>query len=147
MEHGKGVFVELRLDTARVGVPLHHVERVLRAAWPTPVPGAPGCLLGMLDLAGEPLPVYDTRRMLGLPARALRPDDRLVVMRDRRARAAFVADEVSGVIDGGALAKAPSFAAHAAGLRGVTQGPDGMVFIHDLTRFMALERAIAVAHD
>jgi purine-binding chemotaxis protein CheW len=142
---GSGSFVEFRLGSVRVGIPLRDVERVLRAVALAPVPGAPACLLGMLNLHGEPTPVYDTRRLLGLPTRDLQPGDRFVLTRAGTRRAAFVADEVAGTLDAGELQDPPDFSARAAGMRGVAMSPDGIVFVHDLTRFFYLERAIPVA--
>ena len=140
-------FVELRLDTLRVGIPLGDVERVLRAAAVAPTPGGSPCLLGMLNLGGEPVPVYDTRRLLGLPSRALQPQDRFVLTRSGGRRAAFLADEVAGTIEVETLASPASFSAQAAGVRGVSASDETLVFIHDLKRFLFLERATRIATD
>ena len=136
-------FVELRLDAVRIGIPLEQVESVLRAAAPTPVPGSRDCLLGLLDLHGRSISVYDTRRLLGLPSRPLQPTDRFVLARCNGRVAAFVADRVDGPTER-EVAPAPGYAAHASGLRGVATGDDGMLLVHDLQRFMVLEGATAI---
>ena len=140
-------FVELWFDHVRVGFPLEDVERVLRAAAVTPVPGAAGCLLGMLDLHGEAVPVYDTRRLLGLPHRDLQPEHRFVLTRGAGRRAVFVADAVAPAVDCGDLAEPDSYSARSARLRGVTATRDGMLLVHDLKRFLYLERALTAGRD
>lgn len=139
-------FVELRLDTARLGIALQDVDHVLRAAALSPVPGAHACLLGILDLRGEPVPVYDTRRLLGLPTRELQPQDRFVLARSGSRRVAFVADEVSGIVEADEQLQGAGFAAAAAGVRGVAASPDGMLLVQDFKRFHFLEHAIPIGN-
>jgi purine-binding chemotaxis protein CheW len=49
-------------------LPLGCVVEVVRMAALTPAPGAPGHVLGLLDLRGRVVPVIDLRLVLGLPA-------------------------------------------------------------------------------
>lgn len=56
----------VRLGGERWAVETRFVHRVIRAQEPTPVPGAPAWLLGLVDLRGEVLPVADIRGLLGL---------------------------------------------------------------------------------
>jgi chemotaxis signal transduction protein len=108
-------FVEAVLDPVRVGVPLQDIDRVVRAVAVQVVPGAPGCLLGAIDVAGEWVSVYDTRTLLGLPSRALRASDRIVLT---RAHCGLVVDEVLGTVEPEPVDLVDRVALHAAGLRG-----------------------------
>ena len=45
------------------------VERVVQAVEITPLPGAPDGMLGVIDVAGRVLPVFDLRQRLELPPR------------------------------------------------------------------------------
>lgn len=134
-------FIHIGFGEVRVAFPLQDIDRILRAVAVVPVAGAPDCVLGIVDIAGEPVRVYDMRIMLGLPPRPMQPADRMVVTR-QPTRLAFMADEVFGVFDVEPAAPVPSFSLRAAGVRGVARMADGMLVVHDLQRFLALERAL-----
>lgn len=55
------------------------VRQVLRSTEPTPLPGAPPLLRGLVLLRGEVLPVVELAPLFGQPAPALRPGPLLVV--------------------------------------------------------------------
>lgn len=138
------LLVEATLDNLRVAFPLREVQRVIRAVATTPVPGANACLMGMVDVHGLVVPVFDTRVLLGLPARGAQPCDHFILFAGPRPRA-FLVDEVGDVFDGELPAPPRSFAADASGLRGVVRREDGVVLVHDMKRFMAFDEAIALA--
>lgn len=73
-------FIIFSVDQHRLALPLHVVDRVLRMAAITPMPVAPGWVVGMLNLHGRPLPVVDLRLRLGRPFRPYHLDDRLIVL-------------------------------------------------------------------
>lgn len=137
-------YVEAVVDALHVAFPLQSVDRVLRAVAVHPVPEGAGCLLGAIDLAGEFIPLYDLRRMLGLPSRPLRASDRMVLLGEP-VRCGFVVDDVPGTVQPEALQLADAFSLHAAGLRGVARTPGGMLLVHDPRSLLALERAIPIA--
>jgi purine-binding chemotaxis protein CheW len=85
------------LDGQRYALHLDAVERVIRAAAVTPVPETPAFVLGLVNLAGQLLPVFSLRRCLGLPDRPLRPEDQFVIVRTSRFTMALVVDEVQGL--------------------------------------------------
>lgn len=62
-------------------LPLQFVERVVHAARVTPFPEAQGALLGLLDLAGEALPVVSVAGRLGHPVQAVGVEDHLILVR------------------------------------------------------------------
>jgi purine-binding chemotaxis protein CheW len=136
-------FVEATLDEMHVAFPLADVDRVLRAVAVQPVPQGGACLLGTIDVAGELVSVYELRRLLGLPARALHPDDRIVLTRTPR-RCGFVVDRVVGTAEPATIELADAFALHAAGLRGVARTRHGVLLIQDLKRLLAFEHAVPI---
>jgi purine-binding chemotaxis protein CheW len=48
-------------------IELTRVREVVPAPAPTPLPGAPDALLGIFNLRGEVVPLFDTALLLGLP--------------------------------------------------------------------------------
>ena len=129
-----------------VAFPLHAIERVIRAVAVQAVPAAGGCLLGTIDVAGELVPVYDTRKLLGLRSRALRAADRILLARSPE-RCGFLVDAVLGTVQPDAVELAGSASLRSAGLRGVARGSAGMLLVQDLRRMLAFERTVRIASD
>ena len=89
--------VLFRLAQQRYALRLDAVDRVIRAVAVTPVPETPAIVLGLINLAGQLLPVFSLRRCLGLPDRPIRPQDQFVIVRTSRLTVAMVVDEVRGL--------------------------------------------------
>ena len=96
------------IGSERYALPLAAVLRVLPAARPKTLPGAPGYVAGLLDLHGEPVPVIDLSRLAGSPADAVRYDTRILLVdlpvAGQLRRLGLQAERVAGVE---ALADAP----------------------------------------
>lgn len=134
------------LDGRSFAVRLGLVERVVAMAALSPLPGAPSVIAGLVNLGGRFLPVLDVRARLGMPARAPRLTDGLVIVHLARGDVALWVDHVDGTLRLPATALQP--VAPLAGLDGwfdaVTALPDGPLFIHDADRFLSLEEAAAL---
>lgn len=62
-------------------------------------PGCPPVLEGVLNLAGEAVPVLRLDRLLALPESAARVDSRLVIVADAKGKLALLVDEVVGILE------------------------------------------------
>lgn len=61
-------FVLFRLGTEEYGLPIEHVQSIIRYEVPTPVPHAPAFVEGVINLRGQVIPVLDLAlRLLGTP--------------------------------------------------------------------------------
>lgn len=138
------IYLKAMLDAMHIGFALQDVQRVIRASAVRAVPAAGGCLMGTIAIAGEPVAIYDTRRLFGLPARPLRASDRFLLARTPRP-CGFVVDAVLGTVEAESVALADSTTLRAAGLRGVARGPDGLLLVQRLDQLLALERAVPIA--
>lgn len=130
-----------RLDAQRYGLPLASVERVVRMVHITPLPKAPAIVPGVINVQGRVIAVVDVRMRFGLPPRRPALSDLLVVARTPARAVALVADSVSGVIERREDEIVPSRAI-VPGMQyvdGVAKLADGMVVVHDLARFLALD--------
>lgn len=92
-------FLLCTLGAQTCAFPLAIVKRVLRAAAVTPLPRVPQGVLGVVNMAGQLTPVFTLRPRLGLPARALDPNDRFVVTQTAQFSLIFVMDTVVEVRD------------------------------------------------
>jgi purine-binding chemotaxis protein CheW len=88
---------DLRLATfalanERYGIEARLVVEISRLVDYTPLPHAPPHLVGVTNVRGEILPVFDLRALLGLSRRALDDLSRLVVLGKERAEFGILAD-------------------------------------------------------
>ena len=80
-------------------VPLGDVREIVRPEAPTPVPGAPAGVLGIISLRGSIITVLDGCRRLGLGAGNAGPDQRLVVLQGEEEHVAVRIDALRDVLD------------------------------------------------
>jgi chemotaxis signal transduction protein len=90
-----GVHVQVRLGKERYAVPVGNVIEVGAIGALTATPGASPAILGVRNLRGDVLPVFDLAAALGLP-RSDAPQRMLVTERGAE-RAGFAVDEVTDV--------------------------------------------------
>lgn len=133
--------VMFTLGERRLALPLSAVERVVHAVEITALPEAPASVLGVINVQGQILPVFNLRRRFRMPERELELRDKLILARTARRMVALVVDDVTGVMECGEdEAVLPD--AIVPGLEylgGVIKRPDGMIFIHNLDKFLSLE--------
>jgi purine-binding chemotaxis protein CheW len=92
-------FLLFSLGETRYALDVAAVERVLPAAEVTSLPDAPATVLGLINIAGELMPVIGTRRCFRLPPREMELTDRLVVTRATGRPLALLVDAVEGVFE------------------------------------------------
>jgi len=132
--------VVFTLDEQRYGIPLHVVERVVRAVEVTPLRQAPANVLGFIDIQGNIVPVLSLRRLLRLVDREIGPEDEFILVKTVRRRLALVVDIVSGVMECAEqdLTVAKQILPGLDFLRGVIRTEDGMILIVNLDEFLSL---------
>ncbi len=92
-------FLLFSLGETRCALDVAAVERVLPAAEVTPLPDAPATVLGLINVAGELMPVINARRHFHLPPRDMELTDRLIVTRRDGRPLALLVDAVEGVAE------------------------------------------------
>jgi chemotaxis signal transduction protein len=133
-----GVHVRLRLGSERYAVAVEHVLEVAELGVLSAVPGAGAAVLGVRNLQGQVLPVFDLARVLAIAGDASAP---YVVVAEHEGRLAGLA--VDQVTDVDALAGAGE-ETEAAHLSGAVLEDGHLVGIIDVPRlFGALVRAAA----
>lgn len=134
------------LNGQRYALPLAAVERVVRAVELTPLPGAPACVAGVIDVEGRVLPVFCIRRRFLLPHREIDPADQLLIARTGRREVVLLIDEAQGTIEcePSAVIDPECIVAGLDQFQGLVQLDDGVVLIHDLEKFLSLDEARAL---
>ncbi|HLI18289.1 MAG TPA: chemotaxis protein CheW [Rhodanobacteraceae bacterium] len=87
------------LSGQQYAVPLADVREILRAETPTPVPGAPDDVLGIINLRGSIVTVLDGCARLGLAAADAGPNQRLVIFHDEQESIGMRIDALQDVLD------------------------------------------------
>lgn len=131
------------LDDGRYALDVFAVRRVVRVVEVTPLPGAPHGVVGVVDVSGEVVPVFDLRVRFGLEPREVRLSDQLVVAAASRRTVALLVDGVEDVLEAQEEAVVPA-ADVLPGLghvEGVLTLADGLVFLHDLDTILSLQEA------
>jgi purine-binding chemotaxis protein CheW len=107
-------FVVFHLAGQEFGLPVNVVEQVARVpAKMAKIPKAPAFIEGLINLRGVAVPVIDLRRRFELPVAEPSGRQRILVVAIRGGKAAFVVDDVVGIIrlpDAG-IALAPDLSA------------------------------------
>ena len=135
--------VVLSLDDGWYALRLAAVQRVVRAVEVTPLPKAPIIVLGVINVQGQIIPVFNLRERFSLKQREIEPSNQFIIATTRRRVVALVVDTVVGVIERPEkeiLAPA-SILSDMEYVEGVTKFEDGIVFIHDLGGFLSLDEA------
>jgi purine-binding chemotaxis protein CheW len=138
--------VVFSLEDFRYAVSLSSVERSVRAVEITPLPKAPEIVTGVINLAGVIVPVLNIRRRFRLPEREVKPGDQFLIARTASRVVALVVDEVRGTTECSSreMIEPEKIIPGMEFVTGVVKLADGMLFIHDLDRFLSLEEEKAL---
>jgi purine-binding chemotaxis protein CheW len=133
--------VVFSLDEYCYAVRLSAVARAVRAVEITPLPKAPEIVTGIINLGGEVVPVLNIRRRFRLPEREVKPGDQFLIAHTARRTVALVVDEVRGTIEISSrnTIEPEEIVPGLEYVTGVMKRADGILFIHDLDRFLSLE--------
>ena len=117
------------------------VERVVRAVEIAPLPGALRGVRGVINLQGRIVPVFDLWSRFGQSARDVRASDHLIVTHTQWRTVALLVDSVAGVVSRGEdqVTPAEKILPDLESISGVMKLDGGLVFIHDVERFLSIE--------
>jgi purine-binding chemotaxis protein CheW len=81
-----------------LGIDIRQTEEINRQLDLTPVPHAPACVRGVVNLRGEVVTVLDLRNILGLEPLAVGQSSRNVVVRNETEQVGLLVDRVADVV-------------------------------------------------
>ncbi len=139
-------FVVFRLDDQRYALPLAAIERIVRAVEVTVLPHRQGMVLGVMNMAGDILPVLSLRRHLGLQDRDVVPADQFLIARTAQRTVALVIDEAQELIErpSAEIAQSTQVAHGFLQIQGVVKVDDDLVLILDPETWVDAEDAQAL---
>jgi purine-binding chemotaxis protein CheW len=138
--------VHFNLDDQKYALFLSAVIRIIRVVEITGLPKAPEIVLGVINMHGLIIPVFDIRKRFRLPQREMQLDDQLIIASTSKRTVALLVDSVSDVIDipeekiiaGEKILPGLEY------VEGVVKTEDGMILIHDLEQFLSLQEEKAL---
>jgi purine-binding chemotaxis protein CheW len=133
--------VAFTLDEGHYALDLSAVERIIQTVEITLLPEAPDIVLGVINIHGKIIPVVNIRRRFRLSEKDIEPTNRLIIAHTLKRTVALVVDVVLGVIETpeDKVIKADTVLPGMDYVQGVVKMEDGMIFIHDLNKFLSLE--------
>jgi purine-binding chemotaxis protein CheW len=138
--------VVFNLDEQRFALHLACVERVIRIAEITPMPRAPLFVIGIINVNGRIIPVFDIRKRFRLAQRDTQLGDQMIVAYTSKRSVALVVDSASDVIEISEekIITSERILPGLEYVEGVVKTEDGMIFIHDLEQFLSLQEEKAL---
>jgi purine-binding chemotaxis protein CheW len=134
-------FLIFEVDDRQYGISVDRVERVVRAVDVTPLPRGPSLVLGVIDVHGTLVPVFDVRRRVGSPSKPVGVLDQFVIIRGIRRNVALVVDRVRDIVEiaASALASPEAIWPEWKEIEGAAQLQTGLILVEDVDRFLSLE--------
>lgn len=126
-------YVVFRLDLHHYALPLTQVARAVRMVAVTPVPDEPPWILGVINMAGQVLPVIDLRQRFAYPPRPPTLTHRLLIVHTTSQNLALMVDDVLKVLEPKLtqLEAAPLALAHSQALRATIREEDRLILVLD----------------
>ena len=125
------------------GINVMQVQEVLRVTEIAPVPGAPGYVLGIINLRGNVVTVIDTRTRFGLPATEVDDASRIIVIESEKQVVGILVDAVAEVVElrENDIDVAPNVGTEDSSryIQGVATREDGLLILVDLNKLLTDE--------
>ncbi|MHB8255543.1 MAG: chemotaxis protein CheW, partial [Acidiferrobacter sp.] len=105
-----------------------------------------GIIAGVINVQGQVIPVINIRRRFRLPEREMALSDHMIVARTARRKVALLVDGAMGVIElsQDQVVRSPFILPDMEYVEGVVKLEDGLILIHNLDTFLALEEEKAL---
>ncbi|SDU16215.1 chemotaxis protein CheW [Desulfobacula phenolica] len=140
------------LSGQRYALHLDAVDRVVHSVEITRLPNAPDIVLGVVNVQGRVLPVFNIRKRFGIPDKEIDLTDQLIIAHTIRRTVILLTDNVNGVIECSEqevtktekIIPGMGYIAGMGYIEGIVKFKDGMIFIHDLNNFLSLDEEKAL---
>lgn len=135
-------FVIFSLDGNDFALPAGIIERIVRSVNITGVPGSQANVLGVINLHGRAIPVFNIRTIFNLPFRETKLSDLYILMRISGRTISIIVDSVKGITgrkDQKIISAGKIFPGMEKILEGLIFFEDGMILIYDPEKLFTLQ--------
>lgn len=91
-------YVEVRAGRESYAIPILEIHEIIRMQDITQIPNTKSCVLGVINLRGQIIPVVSLRERLGLPEEQPTKSHRIVVVTDKASVMGMIVDSVHQVM-------------------------------------------------
>lgn len=135
--------LQFSLGDRRLALPAGQVREITRAVAAVALPKAPPIVEGVINYRGSVVPVLDMRTRFGLRPVPIHPNQHFVVADAGPRLVALQVDRVTDLVtvSAAAIEAVSRSTPGALYVAGIAKLPDGLLVIHDLERFLALDEA------
>jgi purine-binding chemotaxis protein CheW len=92
-------YVVFRINKQHYALLLEYVVRAIRMVAVTPIPDTPNSVLGIINMAGQMLPVINLRQLLGQTDKPPELEDLLLIIQIQGQTMGVVVDEVLNILE------------------------------------------------
>lgn len=136
--------VSFRIGREDFGVDILMVQEIIRLPDVTPIPNAPGFILGVINLRGRIIPVVDLRLRLMIPGNVPEQDSRktrILIVELGNHVTGFIVDTVTGIlrVPTGEIEPTPDLVASTIDveyIQGVIKLPDRLIVLLDFLKIL-----------
>lgn len=134
-------YVAFNINNQKYAVPLASVVRVVRAVEVTALPKTPEVIMGIINIEGRIVPVFDLHRRFGLSERKVDVNDRFIVTETPKRRVALRVDSVNDVVKISIedVIHAERVLQDLEYVSGVVKLENGLILIFDVASFLSLD--------
>jgi purine-binding chemotaxis protein CheW len=138
--------VTFSLDDRAFALYVSAVQRIIRVVEVTPLPEAPEIVVGIINMQGRVIPVFNIRMRFQLPAREVQLNDQMIIADTAKWAVALLVDSVNDVIEipEEKIIAAEQILPELEYVEGVVKTEGGMVLIHDIEKFLSLHEEKAL---
>lgn len=131
--------VVFNLDDKNYALYLNVVYRILPSVEIT-LPGAPKVVLGIINIEGDVIPVFNTRLRFQMEIKEIELSDKLIIVQTAKRKVALLVDDVKEVIEfnGEDLIMSKGILPGQKYIEGVLKLGEGLILIHDVDKFLSL---------
>lgn len=144
----RATLVTFTVGTDTLATPVESVERVLRYATPSPLPGMPEWLEGVIEHRNVMVPVIDLRKRFGRTSAATGATTRLIVFNTQPDWLAAVVDAVTEVVtvDAASIAPAPTLVRGLSGayLLGMVTHKEQIMLVLDIGKVLTANESLVL---
>ena len=138
-------WVTFRLGKETYGINVMQVQEVLRITNIAPVPGAPGYVIGIINLRGNIVTVIDTRNRFGMMSVESGDASRIVIIESGDQVIGILVDSVAEVVElrASEIESTPNVGNDESSkyIQGVTSRDDNLLILVDLNKFLNEEES------
>lgn len=102
-------YLSFKLGDESYGVPIDRVQEIIGVMSPTPVPGSPNYLEGVINLRGKIIPVLDLRTRLDMPRVPPTEASCIIILFVRDRSIGVVVDTVLEVLQVSQISESPKY--------------------------------------